>query len=125
MQVKNDYCSVRLICVLMYQSFNGMLGIYDCFMISTESPTDYNIVSTQLMFNTCDSRQCSMITIVNDTIRETEEIFNVSIERTPGLDGRIILDPVEAEIETIDRVGTCMMDIHTGPQYFVRELLWR
>ena len=46
-----------------------------------------------LRFDTCDVRQCTFVSIVNDLVEEPEEFFIYTLERTPGLDVRIDLDP--------------------------------
>ena len=69
------------------------------------SPMDYVSVSTTLEFGSCDTRQCTEIPIVDDMIVELTELFFVTLERTPGLDSRITLDPVDGEIEISDDDG--------------------
>ena len=69
---------------------------------------DYINVSTILAFDTCDTRQCTEIPIVDDMIVELTESFFVTLERTPGLDSRITLDPVDGEIEITDDDGVYM-----------------
>ena len=71
------------------------------------SPMDYDIdsISEILEFDSCDTRQCTEITIVDDMIVELTESFFVTLERTPGLDSRITLDPVDGEIEITDDDG--------------------
>ena len=63
---------------------------------------DYVSVYTILKFDTCDTRQCTEIPIVDDMIAELTESFFVTLERTPDLDSRIILDPVDGQITIID-----------------------
>ena len=46
-----------------------------------------------LQFDTCDVRQCANVSILNDLVDVPEEFFNYTLERTPGLDDRIDLDP--------------------------------
>ena len=58
------------------------------------------------MFKSCDTKTCTLVTIVNDTVPENIESFNVILGRTPGLDDRITLDPVNGEIQIIDDDGT-------------------
>ena len=58
-----------------------------------------------LMFDACETQQCVAVTIVDDMIDEPEENFHVSLERTPDLDSRITLEPVEGEILIIDNDG--------------------
>ena len=57
------------------------------------------------MFSPCDRRICVNLTVENDGTLEETETFQVTLERTPGLDHRIILAPVTAEINIIDDDG--------------------
>ena len=66
---------------------------------------DYDSISEILGFGPCDTRQCTEIPKVDDKIVELTESFFVTLERTPGLDSRITLDPVDGEIEIIDDEG--------------------
>ena len=66
---------------------------------------DYNRLSTVLMFDSCGFTSCSSVNIVNDIYLENIESFFASLSRTTGLDVRISLDPVEAEIEIVDDDG--------------------
>ena len=66
---------------------------------------DYNHIFYNLAFDTCDIRQCTEIPIVDDMIVELTESFFVTLERTPGLDSRITLKPVDGEIEITDDDG--------------------
>ena len=78
---------------------------------------DYVSVYTILKFDTCDTRQCTEIPIVDDMIAELTESFFVTLERTPGLDSRITLDPVKGEIEITDgdgKPGILVNDTLTG-----------
>ena len=59
-------------------------------------------MSTDLMFKSCEKRQCTNITIMNDVLVESTESFFVTLERTPDLDTRITLDPEFGEIEITD-----------------------
>ena len=70
---------------------------------------DYEPLSTLLIFDTCDTRHCTNITIKNDAVLENTESFFVKLLRTPDLDSRITLDPVLAEIEITDNDGLCNM----------------
>ena len=69
---------------------------------------DYVSVSEILEFDACDTRQCTEMPIVDDMIVELTESFFVTLERTPGLDSRITLDPVDGEIEITDNEGMCI-----------------
>ena len=65
----------------------------------------YEPLSTLLIFNACDTWQCTNITIKNDAVLENTESFFVNLLRTLDLDSRITLDPVLAEIEITDNDG--------------------
>ena len=58
-----------------------------------------------LMFRSCETRVCTNVTIVDDNVAELTERFSVKLSRTDGLDPRITLDPVVAEVEFIDDDG--------------------
>ena len=55
-----------------------------------------------LMFRSCETRVCTNVTIVDNNVEELTERFSVKLSRTDGLNPRITLDPVVAEIEIID-----------------------
>ena len=55
-----------------------------------------------LMFRSCETRVCTNVTVVDDNVEELTEKFSVKLSRTDGLNSRISLDPVVAEIEIID-----------------------
>ena len=66
---------------------------------------DYIGLSTILSFPACETKQCVNVTIVDDEVLENVELFDVTLERTPGLDMRIRLDPVDGVVEIIDDDG--------------------
>ena len=66
------------------------------------SPMDYGNISINLSFDSCEIRQCTEIRIVDDMIMEMTESFLVTLERTPGLDDRITLNPVNGLVEILD-----------------------
>ena len=63
---------------------------------------DYEEVETILMFRSCETRVCTNVAIVDDNVAELTERFSVELNRTNGLDPRIILDPVFSEVEIMD-----------------------
>ena len=73
-----------------------MAGVHT--FISTEHPTDYIRLSRILSFPSCETRQCVDVTIVNDLVDEPVKEFDVTLERTIGLDPRISLQVVDARI---------------------------
>ena len=66
---------------------------------------DYMTLAEVLMFDVCETRQCVNVTIADDLVNEPQESFHVSLERTPGLDSRITLEPVDGEIVIVDNEG--------------------
>ena len=68
-------------------------------------PVDYGNESTLFAFDMCETRRCTEIPIVNDMIVELTESFLVILERTPGLDSRITLNPINGAVEIIDDDG--------------------
>ena len=69
---------------------------------------DYGGVDTILMFAACQMRSCVEVSIVNDTVLENVESFDVTLQRTPDLDTRITLTPVDAVVEITDNDGVCV-----------------
>ena len=66
---------------------------------------DYIGLSMILTFAACETRQCVNITIVNDLVDESVEEFEVTLERTLGLDSRITIKPVDARVIIHDDGG--------------------
>ena len=62
-------------------------------------------MSTILMFDACNTRHCVDVTSVNDTVDEPDEMFGITLERTPGLNDKITLDPVDGDITIVDDDG--------------------
>ena len=65
---------------------------------------DYGAVSTFLMFDSCETQQCSNITITNDVRLENTESFSITLLRATDTNN-ITLDPVVGEIEITDDDG--------------------
>lgn len=63
---------------------------------------DYSVLNGTLPFSACQNRSCLTITIHDDLVLENVESFTVTLETTPGLDIRITLGQVVAEIEITD-----------------------
>ena len=66
---------------------------------------DYGAISTILILDTCETRQCDNISIVDDVTLEMTESFSVTLERTPDLNSRITLNPVDGDINILDNDG--------------------
>lgn len=70
---------------------------------------DYGSVSMSLMFDACETRSCVNISIVDDLVLENVESLFVDLERAPGLDVRITLGPIRAEIVILDNDSECSL----------------
>ena len=108
--------------------FNIILYRFVSFLVS---PMDYDNISEILEFGSCDTRQCTEIPIVDDMIVELTESFFVTLERTPDLDSRITLDPVDGGIEITDNDGVYYYHAHTsnifrkdGYTWLTSQWLW-
>ena len=78
------------------------------FIIITVNIQDYESLSTTVQFESCETRRCVTVSIVSDLIEEPDESFNYTLERTPDLDSRISLDPVEGEVVIVGQCpGVC------------------
>ena len=63
---------------------------------------DFIGFSSILNFAACETRQCVNVTIVDDSVNEPVEEFDITLQRTLGLDTRISLEPVDARVEIYD-----------------------
>ena len=78
-------------------------GIKKLLHSSTVAPADFGaVVSRTLSFSPCDTEHCVDINIVDDFVLENDESFFVTLLRTPVLDSRIDLTPVNEEIVILD-----------------------
>ena len=72
-------------------------------VLSPVAGMDYDAVINEILrFSACQRRQCVTIPILEDSVPEGVEYFNVTLERTPDLDPRITLNPVDGLIEIFD-----------------------
>ena len=58
-----------------------------------------------LRFGSCQKRQCSNVTIINDDKLEGTESFNVSLEAGRGVNSRFVFDPQEVSVTITDKDG--------------------
>ena len=72
---------------------------------------DYEEVDIILMFEACETRVCTNVTIVDDDVAELTERFFARLGRTVDLDTRITLDPFVAEVEIVDNDGEWMNNV--------------
>ena len=68
---------------------------------------DYISISipVRLTFMACDTRRCRTVPIEDDQSLEVTETFTGTLERPPGLDTRIRLDPIDTVVEITDNDG--------------------
>ena len=92
---------------IIYTQTNLLQRVLNVRILFLVTPMDYDAVSTVLMFAACEVRHCVNITIKDDKIPVQIESFNITLERTVGLDSRITLEPVDGVIEIIDTNSKC------------------
>ena len=68
-----------------------------------------------LSFEACTTKVCETLTIVDDNISERRELFYLTLERTPDLDSRIILNPRHGEVKIDDDDGKLNAHIQKKP----------
>ena len=88
--------------MISYSASNHSLILYSS---CTVTPTDYGAQDVILQFDSCDTRKCVIVPIVDDLQVEPDESLMYHLDRTPGLDFSIQLDPVNGEIEIVDDDG--------------------
>ena len=66
---------------------------------------DYQKLSVDLEFGSCETRRCVNVSIANDLINEPVEKFSLSLTANP--DYHISLFPTSAEVVIIDDDGKC------------------
>jgi hypothetical protein len=110
-KISNDVGMVEL-CAVVYQPANVECPIAFSFDVrlatmdgTAVNPMDYLQLNSTLSFATCQKRRCMNVLIVNDMVDEPEEFFNYTLERTPGLDTRILLAPIDGQISISDDHG--------------------
>ena len=94
--------------------------------ILTGSPMDYIGFSMTLPFDTCETRHCVNVSIVNDMVDEPDEVFDYIIGPPPaGLDLRITIRPDMGEIFIIDEDGNvkvlCCVELFQFSPYTIPQ----
>ena len=79
--------------------------IFLLYYILAETPMDYKVVDTILIFRSCETRACTNVTIVDDNIAELTEWFSVKLGRTDSLNPRISLNPFVTVVEIMPNNG--------------------
>ena len=72
------------------------------FSLSTVRAMDYQPLHVTLRFQACDTLGCVVVEIIDDTVKEADEVFTYTLRRTPDLDPRIELNPVDGQVEIGD-----------------------
>ena len=75
------------------------------YFVSTVQTMDYRAIDVILEFGACETRKCVNVSIVDDLVDEEDEIFTYHLRRTPNLDPRINLEPIDGTVEIIDDDG--------------------
>ena len=65
----------------------------------------YGAIDVILEFDVCETRKCFNASIVDDLVDEEDEIFTYHLRRTPNLDARIELEPINGTVEIINDDG--------------------
>ena len=76
---------------------------------------DYSTTSTRLLFDTCDSSACVKFSVMDDSIAENVESFNITLEMNHP---RIRLESVHGVVTIVDADGMC---IHTSKEDVARD----
>ena len=81
---------------------------------------DYLTLNSILTFDACQTRRCTDVTIMDDLVDEPLEYFDFTLERTPDLDTRISLNPVDGRIAIVDNDGNYLICNEVG----LHLILW-
>lgn len=55
-----------------------------------------------MRFESCARQTCVAVSILNDTQVEIDEVFYITLERTPELNEEIKLNPVDGQIQIME-----------------------
>ena len=69
-------------------------------LFRTVDDVDYVAMNPILIFDSCETRQCFNVTLLNDS-NKNMDILAFTLTRTPGLNSRISLNPVQGFIIAI------------------------
>ena len=81
--------------VYSFPSINTHINLFH-----TVDDMDYVAMNPILIFNSCENRQCFNVTILDDSNTNVENL-TFTLTRTPGLNSRISLNPVQGFIIAI------------------------
>ena len=80
------------------------------------SSLDYGALNAILKFAACEMRSCVDVYIMDDITLENDESFDLTLERTSGLNSRITLDPVNGVVEITDNDADFLV-VHKGNRW--------
>ena len=66
---------------------------------------DYGELDVLLTFESCETRKCVNVSILDDGPGEPDEFFTYHLMRTSNLHPRIELDPVDGQVQIYDGDG--------------------
>ena len=86
-----------------------MVHIIVSHLVHTVTAKDFEILSDEVFIPECQRSMCMNVTIIDDTKVEGEEMFNVTLERSPALQGnvKVVRERSVATITIIDKDSTC------------------
>ena len=67
-------------------------------LCSTVQTADYEALDVLLTFDTCETRKCANVSIIDDGVDESDEFFTFNLTRTSNLHTRIELDPASGRV---------------------------
>ncbi|CAI8022403.1 hypothetical protein GBAR_LOCUS13163 [Geodia barretti] len=108
--VSEDVAYVELCAIVLFPDitcpieFPFEIGVLTADGTAVET-MDYGAIDETLMFDACETRKCVNVTITDDLVDEQQELFTYTLTRTPSLDPRIELDPIDGTVEIIDSDG--------------------
>ena len=103
MSVSQQFAQMVMRAEVMNANLKSHTNLFSTFTVNSMA----NVVNRRLLFTTCQTRSCIVLNVsaVDDIILETEESCNLTLERTPDLNSRVILDPVNGVVEVADNYG--------------------
>ena len=104
-------------CLFVLYVLHLGLNIFSVSLLKlvTETSTDYEEVTTNLTFSSCENRTCINVTIQNNDFEEQREVFSVRLQRATNLASKISLMPDSATVQIEDddgRLCTFLYSVH-------------
>ena len=73
--------------------------------MSAVQTVDFEPLEVLLTFESCETRKCVNVSILDDGVDEPDEFFTYNLTRTSNLHHRIQLGPVDGRVEINDGDG--------------------